>query len=183
MTSKSKKKIRSITVGIVFVFTLVVAALTIAASLAVADHVRKEIATNRDNACSRIYENDLFQFEHPCDRSVLTDEDGKNIRILEFTRQGANEQYLLVDTLTESELTDWFGRYGGNFSDCESGDGFARWKMTVPAINGVSHEACLQGEHGGTTLFIRSNRPDGDYIVIGQGDGNLNDILPTLKVK
>jgi hypothetical protein len=50
-------------------------------------------------------------------------------------------------------------------------------------VSGTEYEACLQGEHSGTTLFIRSKTSEHDYIVIGQEGGSLNEIMPTLKLK
>ncbi len=182
MRSKDKK-IRNITTASIFIFALAVVALAILASRFLVNHVRQEVAADKASTCPRTYENDFFQFEHSCDVSVLTANNGTDIKIVEFTHQGANEQYLLVKTLTESELKDQFGRYGGSFSNCDSGDGFTRWKITVPSIDGISHEACLQGEHSGTTLFIRSNQSHVDYVVIGQEGGSLDDVIPTLKMK
>ena len=180
MNAKHNKKMRRIIMVASFILGVMIVVLV---TFSLTRHPKKDLVVHSETVCSRVYEHDFFQFTHPCDVRVFLATDGKGIKMVKTSEEGTSEQSFFVQPLTESELTERFERYGGSFSGCESGDRFSRMKMTVPSLNGLSHEACLQSEHSGKTLFIHLNQPHAEYFVVSVDHDSVEAVLPTLKVK
>jgi hypothetical protein len=165
---------------IIVISAVFVMMMFIATAALVSQGSKNDVAADLVAACPKTYENDLLEFQYPCNWLLTGNIEDRRLTFTEFySASFTPERYFLIEV-----ATDGFSDFKSEKpSECESGEYYIERKMTITTVDGQELEACYHGEHEGETLTIHSDRFETGYISISSENSLESVIIPSLKVK